>query len=79
MEQPEFITVKVKSMDEAIVEFRLSPKDKILDLKNLIKDVSRKIWAAKKTQILGTQSAPQAIKDRIYGPSDSRRLDARVL
>ena len=40
MEQSEFITVKVKSMDEAIVEFRLSPKDKILDLKNLIKDVS---------------------------------------
>ena len=69
MEQSDFITVKVKSMDEAVVEFRLSSKDKVLDLKNLIKDVSL-AEKASLTHLLGTASTPQKTADCVHGSLD---------
>lgn len=39
MENAEQITIKIKTMDEAIFEFKVQVTDKIKDLKMQIKDV----------------------------------------
>ena len=52
MESDTEFKIKIKTMDEAIFEFNIDPKDKVLSLKEKIKDVIFKFLEAKLDQIM---------------------------
>ena len=80
MENTEEITIKIKTMDEAIFEFKVDVKGKIKDLKNQIKEVSLTFNPSSNSHSkfalpsclthLGPGNPFEKVENRVYGQTD---------